>query len=124
MQAENVALGKNGIEVNKRYGLFFVCGGSRMHDHLHAKGRPDSGHGLTGLPVADNPEYFSAQFMLVMFPIAKRSVARPCTRGYPDCMITDAAGNIEDMRKDHLGDGSGAVGGNPRHNHVRSPCST
>ena len=78
--------------------------------YLHSESGSDARRRLSGVSQADDSQLLPVQFHQIGIPIAEVGIICPTPVTVGIGIMAYTLGDVQYMRKDHLGNGSGAVG--------------
>ena len=110
MQTDDVAVGKEFVELRlSDFGGKLEGGFGGVGMHFHAETDGNAGGVVAGLSQADDTDLLAAQFNERSVPEAEVGIAAPTSLAHFVGVVLHLLGYVEDVRKDHLGYGRGAV---------------
>ena len=113
VQADDVTFAEQFVQLHLAdFGRKLEVGLGGVGTYLHTEADGDAGGGEAGVPQAYDSELFFAQFDERRVPEAEVLACCPAAPVHLFRVVLHLLGDVQNMGKDHLGNGVGAVGGN------------
>ena len=113
VQTDDVTFAEQLVQLHLAdFGRKLEVGLGGVGTYLHTEADGDAGGGKTGVAQAYDTNFLSAQFDEWSVPETEVFACRPASAAHFFGVVLHLLGDIQDVGKDHLGYGVGAVGGN------------